>query len=85
MRNRHFPRLCRACQAPMAGQDDSCWRCGVQWATEGAPRPALRVVVGDGLARPVAYTAADADRWMNEGGSIGAEAPAPLRAIAARG
>src|SRR5688572_3517875 len=37
MRNRHLPRLCRGCNAPMAGHDDSCWRCGVQWAIEEAP------------------------------------------------
>ena len=35
MRNRHFPRLCRACEAPMARQDDMCRRCGVHWATPG--------------------------------------------------
>jgi predicted amidophosphoribosyltransferase len=85
MRNRHFPRLCRACQAPMARQDDLCWRCGVHWASQGVPRPALRAVAGEPLAWPAARAAADAERWMNEGGSIGSEAPAPLRAIAARG
>ena len=31
MRDRHFPRLCRACDAPMARQEGSCWRCGEQW------------------------------------------------------
>jgi hypothetical protein len=64
----------------MARQDDSCWRCGVQWATEGAPRPVLRAIAGERLARP----AADTDRWMGEGGSIGSEEPTPLRAVAAR-
>jgi hypothetical protein len=49
----------------MASEADSCWRCGVLWATEVAPRPALRAIAGDG-------------------GSIAAEAPAPLRAVAAR-
>jgi hypothetical protein len=85
MRNRHFPRLCRACQAPMARQDDSCWRCGVPWATQSAPGPALRAIAGERLARPAAHPAADAERWMSEGGSIGSEVPAPLRAVAARG
>jgi predicted amidophosphoribosyltransferase len=37
MRDRHHPRLCRSCQAPMARQEDACWRCGVTWATEAAP------------------------------------------------
>jgi hypothetical protein len=46
MRQRHFPRLCRSCRAPMARQEDTCWRCGVQWASEGRPRNALRVIRG---------------------------------------
>jgi hypothetical protein len=46
MRGRHRARLCRACQAPMARQEDSCWRCGSQWATEDVPRPALRLITG---------------------------------------
>jgi hypothetical protein len=31
MRDRHFPRLCRTCDAPMARQADTCWHCGAQW------------------------------------------------------
>jgi predicted amidophosphoribosyltransferase len=27
-RNRHLPRLCRSCSAPLASQEDDCWRCG---------------------------------------------------------
>lgn len=46
MRSRHVPRLCRNCTAPMAGSDDKCWRCGVEWATEGAPSTTLRLVPG---------------------------------------
>jgi predicted amidophosphoribosyltransferase len=46
VRQRHFPRLCRACQAPMARQEDTCWRCGVQWGSEIRTRPALRVIHG---------------------------------------
>ena len=46
MRQRHFPRLCRTCRAPMARQEDTCWRCGVRWASEGQPRNALRVIRG---------------------------------------
>lgn len=34
MRQRHFARLCRACDAPMARQEDSCWRCGVTWSEQ---------------------------------------------------
>src|SRR5688500_12366236 len=46
MRERHFPRLCGSCQAPMARQEDTCWRCGTQWASEDGPRTALRVMPG---------------------------------------
>ena len=38
MRDRHHPRLCRVCHAPMARQEDSCWRCGTPWTSEDAPR-----------------------------------------------
>jgi len=34
VRDRHLPRLCRSCQAPMARQEDECWHCGAPWATE---------------------------------------------------
>jgi hypothetical protein len=85
MRDRHFPRLCRSCQVPMARQEDTCWRCGAQWADEDAPRTTLQVIAG-GAPSHVAITAdpsLDADRWMNEGGSLAPEA-APLRATAGR-
>jgi predicted amidophosphoribosyltransferase len=28
MRDRHKPRTCRACSAPLARQEDACWSCG---------------------------------------------------------
>jgi hypothetical protein len=40
MRNRHEARLCKACEAPMAGESDRCWKCGDVWAP--APGPAGR-------------------------------------------
>ena len=46
MRDRHKPRLCHHCSAPMARQEDTCWRCGTQWASEELPRVRLRVVAG---------------------------------------
>jgi len=54
MRNRHLPRLCDSCQAPMAGQEATCWRCGTDWAADDetwmaadhAPRAALRLIRG---------------------------------------
>ena len=38
MRDRHFPRICRSCQAPLARQEHACWRCGTDWAIEDEPR-----------------------------------------------
>jgi hypothetical protein len=71
MRNRHLARLCRHCQAPMARQEDTCWRCGTQWASEVAPRTALQVIPGG---------APDVERWIDEGGSFDREITGPLPA-----
>ena len=30
------PRLCEDCQAEMAPQDETCWRCGADWVTDDA-------------------------------------------------
>src|SRR3954451_1548921 len=54
MRDRHVARLCRSCQAPIARQEDSCWRCGAQWASEDVPPTTLRAIAGGLLAYPVA-------------------------------
>jgi predicted amidophosphoribosyltransferase len=70
MRERHFPRVCLTCSAPMARQEDTCWRCASQWVSEDAPQRTLKVIDGGRL---------DADRWANEGGSVAAEAAAPVR------
>jgi hypothetical protein len=101
MRERHFPRLCGSCQAPMARQEDTCWRCGTQWATEDAPQTPLRVIPGGaatpaggapqpaiaatvtGDARAATQARLDADRWIDEGGSLGSEATAPSQAAVA--
>src|SRR3954454_2792494 len=67
MRDRHRPRLCRSCQAPMARQEDLCWRCGTDWASEGTPGARLRVLAGgvaggdgapDGSSRAIVSAAA---------------------------
>jgi hypothetical protein len=92
MRERHFPRVCRSCRAPMARQEDTCWRCGTQWASEDGPRTTtLKVIIGGAQAedRPepaiaVAARAAsdarlDTERWANEGGSFASEAAARVR------
>jgi hypothetical protein len=78
MRDRHFPRLCRHCRAPMARQEDSCWRCGTEWAIEEKPRTTLRLIPGGADTR-----FEDADRWTNEGGSFAAEVALALPAAAA--
>jgi hypothetical protein len=44
MRNRHRPRLCGNCRAPMAGDEENCWHCGVEWGAENEPRTTLRLV-----------------------------------------
>jgi hypothetical protein len=86
VRERHFPRICRSCHAPMARQEDTCWRCGTEWASEGAPRTTLKVIVGGGPAAEraepaiavAARAASDArlavERWANEGGSYASDA-----------
>jgi predicted amidophosphoribosyltransferase len=79
MRDRHLPRLCRTCQAPMARQENGCWRCGARWATEDRPRSTLRVLIGEAStdhARAPAIAAFDADRWLNEGGALDTKAEA---------
>jgi hypothetical protein len=90
MRDRHLPRLCRGCRAPVARQQDACWRCGAQWADEEAAPTRLRAIAGGQPSRPVAELAraaarADDDRWINDGGSVGSEPAGPLPAVAARG
>jgi predicted amidophosphoribosyltransferase len=45
MRDRHFPRLCRTCDAPMSRQEDTCWRCGAAWSTADE-QVHLRVIPG---------------------------------------
>src|SRR5215216_203672 len=93
MRNRHLPRLCRDCQAPMAGHEDACWRCGAQWTFEETPRTTLRLIPAATPAQPehvperrIAHAMAarsriqmrlDAERWSNQGGSRAPDVAAP--------
>jgi predicted amidophosphoribosyltransferase len=67
VRERHLPRVCRSCRAPMARQEAACWQCGVEWTTEEEPRTTLRLVQGEAPRRAAAV---DAERWTNEGGSF---------------
>lgn len=73
MRDRHLPRLCGHCHAPLARQEDACWRCGTQWASEVAPQTALRVIPGG--APDMAHV--DDERWIDEGGRVDPEAIDP--------
>jgi hypothetical protein len=50
MRSRHFPRLCRSCDAPMARQEDSCWSCGAAWDYRSARRNGQRAIPGGDAA-----------------------------------
>jgi hypothetical protein len=36
MRDRHHPRVCGSCRAPMARAEDACWRCGTAWVEKGS-------------------------------------------------
>jgi hypothetical protein len=77
MRERHFPRMCRPCRAPMARQEDACWRCGTEWAAEDEPRTRLTLIAGGATTAPAASDGGlDADRWSSEGGSVAFEASA---------
>ena len=63
----------------MARQEDTCWRCGTDWAYHGERRTTLHLIPGD------AHTQIEAgERWTNEGGSLPSEVTAPLPATAAR-
>jgi len=44
MRERHFPRVCRSCAAPMARQEDTCWSCEAAWDYRLATRSGWRAI-----------------------------------------
>jgi hypothetical protein len=50
----------------MARQEDACWRCGTEWASEDAPRIALEVLHGG--AREA--TLLETGRGIDEGGGL---------------
>jgi hypothetical protein len=49
----------------MARQEDTCWRCSTQWASEDRPRTTLKVITGgahaDDRPEPAIAVAARAD------------------------
>jgi hypothetical protein len=72
MRQRHVARLCQSCEAPMAREEGTCWRCGTQWASEDERRTRLRVIPGGAPAS------------ADERGSVLLEAGPRLRATTNR-
>jgi len=80
MRDRHIPRVCGHCRAPMARQEDTCWRCATRWASEDRPRTALQVIAG-GAAEEGRL---EIDRWREDGGSFEFE-PIEPQPVAAEG
>jgi hypothetical protein len=65
MRDRHLPRLCRVCTAPMARQEEICWNCGAVYAPA---RP----------ARPPEMTAETGTERFDDDGGYPARPAAPL-------
>jgi hypothetical protein len=71
----------------MARQEDACWRCGTQWASEDQPRTTLRLIEGGGrddapapaIAVAIKAAYADAAHSATEGGSVVAEGAHPDR------
>ena len=63
----------------MVRQENMCWRCGTEWASEDEPRTTLHLIPGDAHRQ-----VEDAERWTNEGGRFASEVTAPLPAAAAR-
>ena len=67
----------------MARQEDACWRCGAQWASEEAPRTTLRAIAGGRLLSPAADPA---PAGAVPDASVGSEAVAvAASAVAVRG
>ena len=92
MRERHLPRVCRSCQAAMARQENACWRCGTQWASEDGPRTTLKVIPGRCARTGRGPATADDRRHRgrgvrrggsldNEGGSVDTETAAQIGAV----
>lgn len=78
MHDRHVARLCRSCQAPMACQEDECWRCGARSPSPSSRARATPTHVASGsplvAAADEGRAAIEArlatDRWADEGGSF---------------
>ena len=66
----------------MARQEDACWRCGAQWASDQAPRTTLRAIAGGRLLPPAAEPA-QAGAVPDAG--VGCEAAVAVSAVALKG
>jgi hypothetical protein len=67
----------------MARQQDACWRCGAQWASEAVPRTTLRVIAG---GRRLCPAADPAPAWTVPDVGVGSEAVAvAASSVAVRG
>jgi hypothetical protein len=84
MRERHFPRLCRSCDAPMARQKDSCWRCEAARDDRSARRSAPLVVPDGHAARPSGGGQSAAAAVMGEARAV-AQARFARRRLAGEG
>jgi hypothetical protein len=73
VRDRHLPRVCRSCDAPMAGQDDTCWKCNATWDDQLGPRNPVRTIPDPAAELPEAEH--EADRSTDEGDRLAAAAP----------
>ena len=61
----------------MASHENVCCHCGAPRAAEATPQENRRI--GARSARAASEARIATDRWLNEGGSLGADAAAPLR------
>jgi hypothetical protein len=63
----------------MARKDSACWRCGARWSADTL-ETSIGAAVIDARARILARQ--DADRWIDEGGSLDRERPRVSPAVA---
>ena len=70
MRERHFPRLCRCCDAPMARQEDTCWSCEAAWDHRSARPNVVRMMPAGHAARPDGGDQPTAPAVSGEAGAV---------------
>jgi hypothetical protein len=77
-RNRHVPRLCRSCRAPMARQEDACWSCAAAWGDDARPAHGRRMIARSFAADPVVVLAPEIAPVAGgvDGAAVGIGSPA---------